>query len=102
MMRVPMKIVPFGPITMVRPPGWPLDQISALKPAGSLILSSGIFSIGVTVGGTGCGDSLASWLLLSTLVWSIELKPGCAMVGAAVAVRNAKLPAINKPCRTDV
>jgi hypothetical protein len=32
---------------MVRAPAWPLDQTSALKPAGSLILSTGSLSTGV-------------------------------------------------------
>ena len=53
MIRVPMNMVPLSPITMVRAPAWPLDQTSALKPAGSLILSSGSLSAGVAIGGTG-------------------------------------------------
>ena len=90
MVRVPMNMVPLSPITMVRPPGWPLDQTSILKPDGSLILSSGSLSTAVIVGGTGCGDRSDFWPLLSTLVWSIGLKPGgpagAAGAGAAAGV----------------
>src|SRR5262245_44327046 len=71
-----MNTVPLAPRTMVRAPGWPCDQISALKPAGSLILSSGIFSSGVTVGGVGCGLRFPSWPLAPGLVLSRGLKPG--------------------------
>src|SRR4051812_49071919 len=78
MTRVPMNMVPLSPITMLRAPGWPLDQTSALKPAGSLILSSGSLSTGVTVGGVGCGESLVSCWLLDGFDLSIGLKPGCA------------------------
>ena len=71
-----MNMVPLSPITMVRAPGWPLDQTSALKPDGSLILSSGSLSTDGAIGGVGCGLRLLSCLLLSTLVLSIGLKPG--------------------------
>ena len=97
-----MNIVPLSPITMVRPPGWPLDQISALKPDGSLILSTGSLSADGAIGGVGCGLRFLSCLLLSTLVASIGLKPGWAASGPAAAIRNAKLPAAIKPRRTDV
>src|ERR1700720_3049975 len=76
MMREPMNMVPLSPIIMVRPPGWPDDQTSALKPAGSLSLSSGILSTGVAIGETGCGFRFWSCLLVPTLVLSIWLKPG--------------------------
>src|SRR5215471_21192897 len=85
MMRDPMNMVPLSPITMVRPPGWPDVQISALKPAGSLILSTGILSAGVASGETGCGFRPWSCLLVPTLVLSIWLKPG-GPDGAGVAV----------------
>ncbi len=65
-----------GPMTMVRAAGWPCDQTSALKPAGSLILSTGILSAAVTVGGVACGRRLVSCLLAAGLVWSRSLKPG--------------------------
>src|SRR5262249_25154103 len=76
-----MNMVPLSPITMVRPPGCPDDQISALKPAGSLILSSGILSTGVASGETGCGLGFGSGGLERTLVLSTWLKRGGA--GAA-------------------
>src|SRR5438552_16263659 len=82
MMRVPMNRVLLLPITMVVPPGWPDDQISALKPAGSLILLNGILSTGVRVGGVGIGFRLESWPLLAGLVWSMSLKPGGAWPNA--------------------
>src|SRR5882724_6830169 len=88
MMREPMNMVPLSPITMVRPPGWPDDQTSALNPVGSLILSSGSLSTGVAIGETGCGFSFSSWLLVDTLVLSIWLKPG-GPAGAAGAVGEA-------------
>src|SRR5262249_49813585 len=88
MTRVPMNMVPLSPITMVRPPGWPDDQISALKPAGSLILSTGILSAGVASGATGCGFQPWACLLVPTLVLSIWLKPG-GVVGAGAAVAGA-------------
>src|SRR5215210_2449480 len=71
-----MNTVPFGPITMVRAPGWPCDQTSALKPAGNFNLSTGSLSAAVTVGGVGCGDSFWSCWLCAGLVTSIGLKPG--------------------------
>ena len=90
-----MKIVPFGPITMVRPPGCPLDQISALKAAGSLILSSGIFSTVVTVGGTGWPFRLVSCLLATGLDLSIALVP-CEKAGLVASTSApATPPAIN-------
>src|SRR4029079_5893034 len=97
-----MNSVPLSPITMVRAPGWPLDQISALKPDGSLILSTGILSADGAIGGVGCGLRFLSWSLLSTLVASIGLKPGWAASGPAAAIRNAKLPAAIKPRRADI
>src|SRR6185369_15652065 len=97
-----MNIVPLSPITMVRPPGWPLDQSSALKPDGSLILSSGSLSADGAIGGVGCGLRLPSWLLAAGLDLSIGLKPGWAASGPAAAIRNAKLPAAIKPRRYDV
>src|SRR5262245_20379176 len=80
-----MNMVPLGPITMVRPPGWPDDQISALKPGGSFNLSTGIFSIAVTVGGVGCGASPVSCLLAAGLDLSMALKPGGPAGAAGVA-----------------
>src|ERR1700730_6111068 len=77
-----MNMVPLSPMTMVRAPGWPDDQTSALKPAGSLILSSGSFSTAVTVGGTGCGLRLWYRLRADGFDLSIWLKPGGA-AGAA-------------------
>jgi hypothetical protein len=38
-------------MTIVRPPGGPDEKISALKPAGNVILSIGIRSGGVAIGG---------------------------------------------------
>src|ERR1041385_8520348 len=85
MMRVPMNMVPLSPITMVRAPAWPDDHTSTLKPAGSLILSSGSLSTGVAIGGVGIGASFWSCWLVETLVRSIWLKPG-GPDGAGVAV----------------
>src|SRR4029077_19631364 len=96
-----MNKVPLSPITMVRPPGWPLDQISALKPDGSLILSTGILSAEGAIGGVGCGLRFLSWVLLSTLVASNGLKPGWAVSGPAAATRNATLATPIRPRRTD-
>src|SRR5882672_6971282 len=79
-----MNMVPLSPITMVRPPGWPLDHTSALKPDGNLILSSGSLSTPIAIGDTGCGLRLASWPLLPGLVWSIGLKPGGPAPGVAL------------------
>src|SRR3954447_26825764 len=108
-----MNIVPLSPITMVRAPGWPLDQTSALKPDGSLILSIGSLSAAGAIGGTGCGLRLASLLLFATLFLSTGLKPG-GEAGAGVAAggaggcwadaddaNNARLPARNNPRRHD-
>src|SRR5438445_9163308 len=97
-----MNIVPLSPITMVRPPAWPLDQSSTLKPDGSLTLSSGSLSADGAIGGVGCGLRLPSWLLVFGLDLSIGLKPGWAASGPAAAIRNAKLPAAIKPRRYDV
>src|SRR5689334_5802507 len=97
-----MNIVPLSPITMVRPPGWPLDQISALKPDGSLILSIGSLSADGAIGGVGCGLRLPSCLLAAGFDLSIGLKPGWAASGPAAVIRNAKLPATMKPRRYDV
>src|SRR4051794_9468033 len=102
MTRLPMNIVPLSPITMVRPPGCPLDQSSALKPDGSLILSTGILSADGAIGGVGCGFRFLSWVLLSILVASSGLKPGWAAMGTAAAAKNAKLPATSSPRRHDV
>src|SRR4051812_4206861 len=88
-----MNIVPLSPITMVRPPACPLDQSSALKPDGSLILSSGSLSADGAIGGVGCGLRLPSCLLSAGLVLSIGLKPGWAEPGPTAAIRNARLPA---------
>src|SRR6185503_1211697 len=98
-----MNMVPLSPSTMVRAPGWPLDQTSALKPAGSLILSTGSLSAGVTVGGVACGLRLVSWLLFDGSDLSSGLKPGgaCAAAGATLA-RRAMAPATSKPCRYGV
>src|SRR5262245_46648658 len=74
-----MNIVPFAPITMVRAAGCPLDQTSALNPAGNLILSSGSLSTAVASGGVGCGRNVESWPLAPGLVRWSGLKPGgCA------------------------
>src|ERR1700675_2817036 len=96
-----MNIVPLVPITMVRPPGCPDDQTSALKPGGSLILSSGSLSTGVTVGGVGCGLRLSVCLLAAGFDLSIGLNPGgdCAPAGNAAAARTAIAPAMSRPCR---
>src|SRR3954462_9853255 len=97
-----MNIVPLSPITMVRPPAWPLDQSSTLKPDGSLILSSGSLSADGAIGGVGCGLRLPSCLLAAGFDLSIGLKPGWAESGPAAAIRNAKLPAAINPRRYDV
>src|SRR5882724_2940941 len=97
-----MNIVPLSPITMVRAPAWPLDQSSALKPDGSLILSSGSLSAAGAIGGVGCGLRLPSCLLAAGFDLSIGLKPGWATIGPVAAIRNAKLPAAIKPRRYDV
>src|SRR6476661_5897188 len=97
-----MNIVPLSPITMVRPPAWPLDQSSALKPDGSLILSSGTLSADGAIGGVGCGLRLPSCLLAAGFDLSIGLKPGWALIGPAAAIRNAKPAAAIKPRRYDV
>ncbi len=81
-----MKIVPLSPLTMVRAPGWPCDQTSALKPFGSLSLSTGSLSSAVTVGGVGCGLRLVSCLLSAGLVLSSGLKPGGAWATAGPTV----------------
>jgi hypothetical protein len=47
-----------------------------LKPAGSLILSSGSLSTAVAIGGVGCGLRLVSCLLAAGFDLSIGLKPG--------------------------
>src|SRR5262245_1495475 len=80
-----MNSVPLVPITIVRAPGWPLDQTSALKPAGSFTLSSGTLSSAVTIGGVGCGLGLRSWLLASGFDLSMALKPGGAAGAAGAA-----------------
>src|SRR5436190_11631426 len=97
-----MDIVPLSPITMVRPPAWPLDQSSTLKPDGSLILSSGSLSADGEIGGVGCGLRLPSCLLAAGFDLSIGLKPGWAESGPAAAISNAKLPAAIRPRRHDV
>src|ERR1051326_8951057 len=97
-----MNIVPLSTITMVRPPAWPLDQSSTLKPDGSLILSSGSLSADGAIGGVGMGLRLLSCLLAAGLDLSIGLKPGWAASGPAAAIRNAKPPAAIKPRRYDV
>src|SRR3954469_26043907 len=97
-----MNIVPLSPITMVRPPAWPLDQSSTLKPDGSLILSSGSLSADGAIGGVGCGLRVPSWLLGAGLDFSLGVKTGWGLGGTAAAIRNAKLPAAIKPRRFDV
>src|SRR5215831_13344035 len=89
MMRVPMNMVPLSPITMVRPPAWPDDQTSTLKPAGTLILSSGSLSAAAAIGGVGCGARLWAWPLAPTLVLSIGLNPGGDCPGTGEAVGGA-------------
>src|SRR3981081_3337749 len=79
-----MNMVPLSPMTMVRAPGWPDDQTSALKPDGSLILSSGSLSTAVAIGGVGCGLRFSSCLLADGFDLSIWLKPG-GPAGAAGA-----------------
>ena len=66
---------------MVRPAAWPCDQISALKPGGSLARPTGIFSSGVAVAGCGLPFKFGFCLLLASSVLSIGLKPGlcCAL-----------------------
>src|SRR5262245_21093548 len=90
-----MKMVPLVPITMVRAAGWPLDQTSAVKPAGSLSLSSGILSTAVAVGGVGCPRRLGFCLLSAGLVLSSGLNPGgaCAPAGAAISKSPPSRPA---------
>src|SRR5262245_14157438 len=88
-----MKIVPFGPCTMVRAPGCPLDQTSALKPGGSLILSTGSLSAAAGVGGVGCGLRLVSWFCEPGFDLSSELKPGGVCAIADAANRLATVPA---------
>src|SRR6188472_2968073 len=94
-----MNMVPLSPITMVRAPGWPLDQSSALKPAGSLILSIGSLSADGAIGGVGCGLRLPSCLLSAGFVLSIELKPGWADASPVTTNANARLAAAIKPYR---
>src|SRR5712671_3171924 len=77
-----MNMVPLSPMTIVRAPGWPDDQTSALKPAGSLILSSGSLSTAVAIGGVGCGLRFSSCLLADGFDLSIWLKPGGPAAGA--------------------
>src|SRR3981189_2599258 len=89
-----MNMVPLSPMTMVRAPGWPDDQTSALKPAGSLILSSGSLSTAAAIGGVGCGLRFSSCLLADGFDLSIWLKPGGAAGaagGAGGAVGGARL-----------
>src|SRR5438128_10647382 len=95
-----MNIVPLVPITMVRAAGWPLDQTSALKPAGSLILSSGSLSTAVASGGNGCGRRLPSCPLASGLLRSSGLKPGgdcaSAVVASPIATIAAAAPSMDR------
>src|SRR5262245_31023205 len=92
-----MNMVPFEPITMVRAAAWPCDQISALKPAGSLARPTGIFSSGVAVGGCGLPLRFGFCLLLEMSVLSIVLKPGrsCALNVAPKASPAAITPIAN-------
>src|SRR4029453_6354454 len=96
-----MNIVPLGPNTMVRAPGWPCDQTSALKPAGSLSLSTGSFSSAVTVGGVACGFRFVSCLLASGFDLSRALKPGgvggADGAGAGCCANAAVSPIANTP-----
>src|SRR4029079_17418560 len=94
-----MNIVPLSPITMVRAPGWPLDQSSALKPDGSLILLIGSWSAEGAIGGVECGLRLPSCLLSDGFVLSIALKPGGADASPVTTNANARLAAAIKPCR---
>src|SRR5262245_25289003 len=95
-MRVPMNMVPLEPITMVRAAGWPCDQISALKPGGSLARPTGIFSSGDAVGGCGLPFKFGFCLLLEISVLSIGLKPGrsCAFSVAPPTTSAAAVAAI--------
>ncbi len=72
-----MKTVPFGPVTIVRPPGWPCDQTSALKPVGSFSLSTGILSSAVAIGGSGCGASGELAMLAGMPCFQIGGGAGC-------------------------
>src|SRR5712672_1464465 len=84
-----MNMVPLSPMTIVRAPGWPDDQTSALKPDGSLILSSGSLSTAVAIGGVGCGLRFSSCLQADGFDLSIWLKPGGPAGGDGVAVGGA-------------
>src|SRR5262245_3418419 len=90
-----MNMVPLGPITMVRAPGWPVDQISALKPAGRFSLSTGSLSAAAAIGGVGCGLRFTSCWLAEGLDLSRGLKPGgvCAAAGHAAKTNPAAVPA---------
>ena len=66
---------------------------TALKPDGSLILSSGSLSTDGATGGVGIGLRLLSCLLVAGLDLSIGLKPGWAMSGPVAAISSATLPA---------
>src|SRR5688500_2108693 len=85
-----MKIVPLSPRTMVRPPGWPLDHNSALKPAGSLTLPTGSLSASVTVDGVGCGRRVVFCLLAAGFDLSMGLIPGgpCAATGCGTSAAS--------------
>src|SRR5215467_8244675 len=99
MVRVPMNIVPLVPITMVRAPGCPLDQTSALKPDGSLILSSGSLSTAVASGGNGCGRRFPSCPLALGFERSSGLKPGgvCACaVASPIATITVAAPSMDR------
>src|SRR5512134_3213757 len=87
-----MKTVPFGPMTIVRPPGWPDEYNSTLNPGGSEILSSGMRSTGVAIGGVACGASVASCLLCAWFVRSIGLNPGgsCAAREAMAQIQRTE------------
>ena len=86
-----MKIVPFGPITMVRAPGWPLRPDLGLEAGRQLqLVDRKLVRRGVTIGGVGCGLRLASCLLAAGFDLSSGLKPG----GACAAAEQAKRPAI--------
>jgi hypothetical protein len=55
-----------------------------------MILSSGMRSIGVAIGGVACGASVASCLLWASFVRSIGLNPGRS---CAAREANAQIPA---------
>src|SRR6185295_2237875 len=78
---------------MARPPGMPLAQISALKPAGSLSLSIGISLAGVSVILPACGASLDSacagglpWCQAGGCCWDIAGAANAPAAASAISL----------------